>query len=526
MISKSNIKKEKTISIAAFVMAVFLMLGTVLVPSLVFAEPTSEPKSTSGKTESSSKSSTTKPGNEKESKTKTDDKKSKQGNKDKDDKDDENDEDIDEENDDAEAAPSPTKNPRLDENGRPVLAERENAILVDSRTGEVLFEQNADARIFPASTTKIMTALLVLEAIERGDLNLNAAFLITPDMLENLAIDGSSMSLKEGEAMTVQYLLEGLLIQSGNDAAQALAIIVCGDVETFVQRMNNKADELELEDTHFMNPHGLHDEEHYTTAADMCRITVEAMKNKTFRNIVSMARATIPATEKTGVRTITNTNGLLSTLRYINFYYNNATGVKTGHTSEAGYCLVSSAKKGDFEVVAVVMNAETDDDRHYDSRNLLEYAIDNFKMLTPIKRDDMLSEIKVRFGSGIDHTTLSAAKDMTVTVPADTESEELEVRFVMPDYIAAPIEAGEKVGTVEVVLSGKVVGTGDLIADMTVKRHPLGFLMQFFAFIWGFWFVKITVVVLVAAVIILVVYMAVNIRRNLKQARRDRRHRF
>ena len=164
----------------------------------------------------------------------------------------------------------PTKNPRVGDGGKPILAEQEAAILVNCLNGEVMFEQNSDKQIYPASTTKIMTALLTLEAIDRGEINLNSAFLITPDMLEDLPADGSSMQLKEGEAMTVQYLLEGLMVESGNDAAQALAVIVCGDVPTFVERMNNKAEELGLSGTHYMNVHGLHDEEHYTTAADLC----------------------------------------------------------------------------------------------------------------------------------------------------------------------------------------------------------------------------------------------------------------
>lgn len=424
-----------------------------------------------------------------------------------------------------EETPEPTKNPRIQDDGKPIMAENECAVLIDSRSGEVMFEQNADKRVYPASTTKIMTALLVLEAVERGDVNLNSAFLVTPDMLEGLAPDGSSMRLVEGEAITVQYLLEGLLIESGNDAAQALAIIVCGDVPTFVQRMNDKAQELKLKDTHFVNPHGLHDEEHYTTAHDLCIVTKEAMKNKTFRNIVSMAQAVIPATDKSGVRTFLNTNGLISTLRYGNYYYQNAIGVKTGHTSQAGFCLVSAAKKGDFEVIGAVMNAAAEDDRHLDSRNMLAYAIDNFKAATPIKRGDMLSEIKVRFGSGSDHTTLSAADDVTVTIPEDANAEDIEVRPVVPDYAAAPVTEGEKLGEAELVLGGKVIGKADLLADMTVKRHPLGFLMQFFAFIWSFTIVKIIAITLAAALVIFVIYVAVGVRRNIKQAKRRRRRR-
>lgn len=509
---------------AALIIAVLLTFGAVLAPAAVFAEP--DTQSSDSETGSST---TQKSNNNSSSKSETkntdtdDDKQNSDSSKSSKKSSSDNKSDDEESDDEAEATPKPTKNPRLDENGRPVLSDNECAVLVDARTGEVLFEQNSEKQVYPASTTKIMTALLVLEAIERGEIHLNSAYLITPDMLEGLATDGSSMLLKEGEAMTVQYLLEGLLVESGNDAAQALAIIVCGDVPTFVQRMNDKAAALGLSGTHFMNPHGLHDDEHYTTAADLCELTKAAMKNKTFRNIVAMSQAIIPATEKTGSRTFINTNGLLSTLKYPNYYYKNATGVKTGHTSQAGFCLVSSAQEGALEVISVLMNSATEDDRHYNSRNMLAYAIDNFKAVTPIKRDDMLTEVKVRFGTGSDHTTLSVSKDITVTVPEDTEEEDLEIRYVLPDYIAAPVETGDKVGTVEVVLDNKVVGTGDLLADMTVKRHPLGFLMQFFAFIWSFWIVRILIIAIVLGLIIFVIYMTVNIRRNLKLAKRSRR---
>lgn len=491
--------------VAAIVMSLFILLTVSVAQITAFAEPTPSPKASAHKSSPSPKPTAA----DKKSDNSNDEKRPKESKS--------------PDEDEAEATPEPSKDPRVGDDGKPIIPENECAVLIDARSGEVMFEHNADKRIYPASTTKIMTALLVIEAAERGEVNLNSAFLITEDMLENLAADGSSMGLKIGEAMTVQNLLEGLLVQSGNDAAQALAVIICGDTETFVQRMNDKAGELKLSDTHFMNPHGLHNDEHYTTALDLCSIAREAMKHKTFRDIVAKAQVVIPATEKTGVRTYTNTNGLLSTLRFTDYYYQNATGIKTGHTSEAGYCLVSSAQKGDLQVIAAVMNAANEDDKHFDSRNMLRYAVDNFKAVTPVKSGDMLSEVRVRFGRGADHTTLSAVDDVTVTIPVDADEKNIEVRPVVPDYVAAPVEADEKIGYAELVLDGKVIGKAELLTDAKVKRHPLGFLMQFFAFIWSFTAVKVITIVLLAAIIIFVIYMAVNIRRNIKRAQRQRR---
>lgn len=422
-----------------------------------------------------------------------------------------------------EPEPTATPNPEVDEDGLPILGEQEAAVLVNAVNGEVMYEHNADMRVYPASTTKIMTALLTLEAIDREEINLESAFLIMPEMLEDLPADGSSMLLKEGEAMTVRYLLEGLLIESGNDAAQALAIIVCGDIETFVQRMNDKAEELGMTGTHFVNPHGLHDDDHYTTARDLSKLTQEAMKNLTFREIVSMTQATIPATDYVGTRTFINTNGLLSTIRYTDYYYQYAIGVKTGHTSQAGYCLVSAAKKGNLEVIGVAMNCETEKQRHTVSRNMLSYAIDNFKTVTAVTKGDMISEIKVKFGSGSDHTTLSTDSDIMVTIPVDADTDELTLETVTEDYITAPVSRGDEIGTVNVVLNGDVVGSGTLYADTTVKKHPLGFIMQFFSFIWSFMIVKIVIIALLIIIIIFIAYMFINIRKNIKIAERRRR---
>ena len=248
-------------------------------------------------------------------------------------------------------------------------------------------------------------------------------------------------------------------------------------------------------------------DDHYTTAKDLATLTVEAMKNKTFREIVAMTQAIIPPTEKVGTRTFINTNGLLSTLKYTGYYYSYAIGVKTGHTSQAGYCLVSAAKKGNLEVVGVVMNCKSEDDRHYDSRNMLAYAIDNYKAVTAVSSGDMVGEIKVKFGSGANHTTLSTVEDIVVTIPEDANAEDLVLEPQLADYVAAPVAQGEVIGTVNVVLNGKVVGSGDLVADSTVKRHPLGFLMQFFSFIWGFAAVKVIIIALLAAIVILAIYM-------------------
>ena len=424
----------------------------------------------------------------------------------------------------ASAAPSATANPRVDESGRPILPDRETAILLDRNTGDVLFEKDADKRMYPASTTKIMTALLVLEAIDRNELNLESSYRITADMLEGLPADGSSMSLKVGEAITVQYLLDGLLVASGNDAAQALAIIVCGDIETFVQRMNDKAAELGLENTHYVNPHGLHDEDHYTTARDLATVTQQAMEYPTFREIVAMPQVVIPESEGNVRRALISTNGLISTLRYSDYYYQYATGVKTGRTTEAGNCLVSSATNGNMNVLGVVMNGAEVNDSHTDSLNMLKYALDNFKTITPISKGEMLSEVKVKQGAGAgnDHVTLSTSDNVVVTVENDVDASQLEIEYDLPENIYAPVEMGQVVGTVNIKLDGETIGSGELVADKSIERHKLGFLMSAGEYIWSFWFVRVLVVLIGLAIVVFVIYVIVGIRRELRRVKKYR----
>ena len=191
------------------------------------------------------------------------------------------------------------ENPVRKGNSEPILGAGETGILVDSVSGRVLFEKNSKERMYPASTTKIMTPLLAIEAVERGELSMDTQIEITAQMLENLDIDGTSIALLEGEILTLENLLRGLMIASGNDAASAIATYVGGGTSSFVDMMNTRAAELGAEDTHFVNPHGLHDDDHYTTAADMAKIACEAMKHFEFRNIVDIAHVKIPPTNKT-----------------------------------------------------------------------------------------------------------------------------------------------------------------------------------------------------------------------------------
>ncbi|MBO5364294.1 MAG: D-alanyl-D-alanine carboxypeptidase, partial [Clostridia bacterium] len=320
--------------------------------------------------------------------------------------------------------------PTEDAQGRPILGKGEAGILIDGKSGNVLYEVNSEKKMYPASTTKVMTALVALDAVKAGKVSLKQKVTVTAEMLEGLAWDGSNMALKEGEIISFQNLLYGLMIPSGNDAAMAIAYAVSGSRAGFVDAMNNKAKKLGLKNTHFKNHHGLHDEEHYTTAADMAVIARAAMKNETFRSIVEIAHVKIPPTNLTEEeRYYINTNGLVSTMRYSQYYYPGATGIKTGYTDEAGNCLVASAEKNGIELITVLFHGEGVENSHKDTARLLDYGFSAFELVTPVREDQIMGEVKVKWGRSKDSVTLSAVAPVSVLVPKGTKTEELEIKL-------------------------------------------------------------------------------------------------
>ena len=274
----------------------------------------------------------------------------------------------------------------------------EAAILIEIDSGEILYEKNANAPMYPASTTKIMTALLALE-----HLNLEDKITVPEDMGP---ADGSAMYLLPGEVFTVRELLDGLLVKSANDAAVLLARTISGDIQSFATLMNQRAKDIGCTNTSFANPNGLHDPSHTISAHDMALIAREAMKNATFRELVSQVNVTLDETPQTPEkRYFRNTNRFLwstSKIIYNNEYipikYEVVDGIKTGYTEEAGNCLVSSGEKNDIRVISVVFKA-SGYDVYRDSRLLLDYGFDNFEKKTLIKKDTVLGSQPINYSS-------------------------------------------------------------------------------------------------------------------------------
>ena len=416
--------------------------------------------------------------------------------------------------------------PKTDSQGHPILGSGETGILIESSTGQVLFESDSSKRMYPASTTKVMTALIAVEAVAAGEVSMDEQIEITPQMLEGLDPDGSNMALKEGEIISFENLLKGLMIPSGNDAALAIAYRLSQSPDAFAQRMNDRAQQLGLNDTHFANPHGLHDENHYTTAADMAKIAREAMKHDTFRNIVDIAHVKIPPTNKTEKeRYYINTNGLLSTMRYRDYYYKNSIGIKTGRTKEAGNCLVSAAKRNGMELIGVLFGGKDVSDSHKDSIRMLDYGFNNFGSIRAVSKDKILGEIKVKRGRSKDSVTLSAAAETYVVVPKDVSADQLEFRLNTPDALYAPLKKGQTVSDASIIYQGQEIGTVQLCVDADIERSIFWPVMAAGEALWSVALIRWAVYILLAAFIIFAAFTVYSFSQELKRAKRRRRRR-
>ena len=356
----------------------------------------------------------------------------------------------------------------------------EAMLLVDANTGRMVYGKNEHEQMYPASLTKIMTALLVLEAVDSGQLSLDQPVTATESAMEGLAADGSSAGIQAGETLTVEQLLQCMLIVSANEACNILAEQVSGSVDAFVDAMNAKAEALGCEGTHFVNATGLHDSQHYTTAWDLYLITKEAMKHEDFMRICDTARATIPATNLSEERNLYTTNYLIDTWRSLGYIYSNAHGIKTGSTDEAGHCLVSSATEGSLSFISVALGGprETLADGEirtysfFDTREMFKWAFQNFSYQTVLEETELVKEVSVAL-SKVDHVSVHPASDVEVLLPNGTDPASLKRTLDLESPLDAPITEGQVLGTLTLSLNDEVVATVDLLASHDVEASGL-----------------------------------------------------
>lgn len=342
-----------------------------------------------------------------------------------------------------------------------------SCILIEANTGKILYEKNSNDVRFPASTTKIMTAILTVE-----NCNLDDVATVSHNAVYSIPYDYTHASLKEGEELTIEQLLYALMIPSANDAAIVLAEHISGSVEEFAKLMNKRAEELGCKNTHFVNPNGIHSKDHTSTSYDLALMGKFAMQNSIIRKIVSTTQFTLPATNKYSKadRTFNNSNDLLNT--YSRYYYEGTTGVKTGYTGEAGNCIIASAKKNDFEVILVVLGGESTNtglsQRYLDCKTLFDYAFNNYSLKTLNEKNAVLKQITVR-GATEETQNLNVLIKDKIEIFSENSADlsSLEPEITLDENLMAPISANSAIGKITYNYDGQTYSS-DLIAETQV----------------------------------------------------------
>ncbi len=393
--------------------------------------------------------------------------------------------------------------------------------LENLNTGTVVYEKNSSEKVPPASLTKIMTYIVVAENVP--DLE-NTEITITQEALADLDPESSVMGLTGyiGESFSVLELLYGLMLPSGNDAALVLADYV-GDglVENFVDMMNRKAGQLSCTGTHFVNPHGLYDSMHYSTAKDLAVITKYAFEKPYFSDITSISRYKVD-----GMAEILETTNYLIDPTYPQYYYEYAQGVKTGYTDEAGKCLVSVAQNGDYRYLGITLGSPYSyaEDINYamlDSKALYSWAFDNISFVEILPAGDVIKTFGVEFVWGNKAVAGVADGAVTALLPANYDESLVTTEVDLPPYVSAPIEKGEVFGTITVYYDGELVGKTNVVSAEQIERDETNYLMHRFI---GFVVNNIIWIVIVLAIVIVFMFMYISSRKRRK--RRQSRYRY
>lgn len=328
-----------------------------------------------------------------------------------------------------------------------------SAVLMEAESGTIIFSKNENESLAPASVTKIMTILLVMEAIEEERISIDAS---VPISAYAASMGGSQVFLKEGENMTVRDLLKCTVIASANDAAVALSEYVYGSESAFVNEMNKKAKELGMENTNFENTTGLDDTtvNHVTSAKDIAIMSQALIKYPLIFEYSSLWQDSI----RNGEFVLTNTNRLVR-------YYDGCTGLKTGSTDKAGYCISATAERDGMKLIAVIMGAETRDERNAIARSLLDYGFSNYSLFS--EEENIIEDIEL-FGSNV--KSVSVYCDAIKKLVNKNQKSKVEKYYDIPDYLEAPLAAGDVVGTVRYVIDGKLLCEENIYVKTDAKK--------------------------------------------------------
>ena len=339
-----------------------------------------------------------------------------------------------------------------------------SAILMEDSTGKVLYESNPDERVPIASVTKVMTMLLIMEAVDSGKITLDDMVTVSENAM---SYGGSTMFLEAGEQLTVNDMMKGIAVASANDGCVAMAEHLAGSESAFVDMMNAKAQELGMENTHFMNTNGLDEDNHYSSARDVAIMSRELIKHKTIFNYTSIWMDTL----RGGKFQLANTNKLIR-------FYEGANGLKTGSTSKALCCLSATAKRNDMQLIAVVLGAPTSAERFSSAKSLLDYGFANYAVNTQVTAGDEIERVHVE--KGVDNEVSVVAADTYSTLVKKGQEDNVTKEVILDEQITAPLEAGEKLGTMKISRDGETLAEIDLNAANAVEKKGIGLIVKDF----------------------------------------------
>lgn len=409
--------------------------------------------------------------------------------------------------------------------------------LIDLDAGALLYGGNIDAQIYPASLTKIMTCMI---ALERG--NLDDILTVSESSQQDLVIGGSTANLKVGEQISLRELLYCVMVSSANEACNVVAEYISGSISGFVALMNEYAAALGMTSTHYANTHGLHSDEHYTTVRDLSTLVRWAWQHELFREFSTVTKHVVPATNLSEERELHTTNYLTSGLVVGKYYYEKAAGIKTGFTSKAGGCLISTAQDGDKHLLSIVVGCDTienddgttTDERFTETKKLLEYGLNHFSLVQVLSDTTMAGMPEVLYAEGRGSVVVRAKDNISVLLPDgfDVSKIEMQVSYTSGPPLEAPLEAGQTVGTVTAVYEGKPIASCDLVTLTAVARSVPEYVADkaneavggFFGRMMHYWYLTVPLLLVVLAVAVMFILRAVNIRKAKKRrARRDAR---
>ncbi|MBR6311404.1 MAG: D-alanyl-D-alanine carboxypeptidase [Oscillospiraceae bacterium] len=363
------------------------------------------------------------------------------------------------------------------------------AYLVELNTGDVLFAKNEHMKLFPASTTKVLTVLLAIEAIERGEADYRDMVTASDNCRFDLTWDSSTVGISAGESMSLENLMICALVASANEACNIIGEYIGGTVSSFVDLMNARAAELGCRNTHFANTHGLPNEDHYSSAYDLHLIAKEAIKHEKFMQMCNYVEYTVPATNMSDERHIKTTNELIDPAS--NYYNSSASGIKTGSTDAAGFCLVSSAEKNEIKLLSVILGAKAVPtgsgayriDSFTETGYMFRWVFANYSWREILSATELVAELPVALGEGMDSVIVHPESSLRDLIPNDLDINKeykADIHIYCQDEgaepLTAPISMGEELGEITLTYKGETFGPVKLVANTDVPLSKIEYM--------------------------------------------------